>query len=374
MNNTLIRPKKTPVIRLDNSEYRLDSSANCKRALHHYLQHHQFKGLSTYSDSISQTLRTDSRAVGIFGRTLELFLQEEVRRRKPVLNADVLIPTEVRNLWGIREVNTPYIENAGKVTYGEGTSDIGYSSVTVRYEGVKLTKMRMGIQWTETDLDYDFQQQQSSVSSGLSLVEENIRNALEIFDETYHRDAVYGIPSQGIEGLFTDSRSPDNIYTTFFPYAESRANLYNWIKELPNVVSKNAGRFLKPPNSLLMPKSFMYKLMDISDTTDVDMTAYDLLRRNMADLGITNMLSMAELDQTYLEQYGVFPANSDQELIKIYNNDSSCLRRYVSPIRINNPLVNQQEEYKGHIKQVISSIDNYYPKETLDVIYPTTLS
>jgi hypothetical protein len=368
---------QVPCLRVDtNTVIRLDSSLNCKKALKVILGGNKYYRTSKFdSGYITTALRHDATAVGIFGRTLELFLQEEIRRRKPQEDSSAYIFTDFRNqLWGIREINTPYIEQAGNVTYGEGTTDINYASVTMRYEGVKLTMMRIGLYWTQRDLDIDMQQMQSSLSSGLSIVEENIRNAYEIFNEIFHRDAFYGIPSQGIEGLLSDSRTPDEAYTTFFPYAEDRAGLYNWIKNLPLIVSENSSRFLKRPNTLLMSENLMFKLMDIDATTDASLTAFDMLKRNMGDLGITTMKALPQLNKEYLEKYGIFSAGDNKEMIKLYNNDSSCLRRYASDVRVFNPMLNEQEEYKGHLKQIISSTDNFYPLETLNVIYPTTLS
>jgi hypothetical protein len=345
-------------------EINLDSAKNCLTALHD-------KALNYDSSELVQEFNADNEAKGIFTLALTYQLPEVVRRTRPSADSDVLIPTRYYDWIGFESIQTTYLESAGQVTRGRGDDDVNYMDIKYRQEPTTFVENQLGIYVSRQTMETNLRILQSNYYQGLNLVTDIQIETENQFSEDYHLLGMFGDSSHNVYGLFNHPDTPENIVTNFYPYdpATTRAQNYNWLLNLLDVAlqgTKYYGKF----NSLLIPQEYALQLMKIDSYTNVETTAWDLLKKNFQSMGITNIAYLPELNKNSLIERGLFNAGDNQALIKFYNRDPSCLERYSTTHRVINKTP-MNLEYKAIIEQRVSTLNYKKPLESLIIQFPT---
>jgi hypothetical protein len=329
--------------------------------------------LKQYQGDLTNGLRFDDRVTGLFSRTLEWYSKEIVRQRTPDTNCEALIPHQYVDLYGVQKIMTTYVEGLGQANYGTDADDVTFVDVGISEEGLPITEIRIGYKWREAELEADMVSMRSQINSGLSIVREAMANADKVLREEFHKSAIYGVARRNITGLFNNPFVVPESITTFYPYDvdTTREQLYDWIISLHGRVEEQTNRYTSVLNTMLISQGLRDQLMKLPSVSASDATAYDLLKRTLGERGVTNFVVRNEVSRTWLEKYGFFASGTNRELMVIYNNNSDCLKRYVSPIRQSRLYFDEKGTASQNFRQRVSSVKFDNPLEALYVSYPT---
>jgi hypothetical protein len=320
------------------------------------------------------SLRYDDRATGIFTRTLDLFSKDIVRQRTPELGCEFLIPHDYTDLWGRQRILTTVVEARGASTYGLDADDVTFVDVGFTEDGLKITEIRVGYRWTETQLETDLASMKSSINPGLSIVREAMSNADRVLQEEFHKAAMYGISRRGITGLLNNASVATSDFTSFYPLDPdtTRKEIYDWVINIHSAVEEQTERFTTTLNTCLISQKLRDKLMSIpADTSGTDNTAYDLIKRTLGERGITNFIVRNEVSKRWLERYGFYSSGTNKEIMMFYNNNPETLKRFASNIKTSRLHFDEKGTASQYFRQRFSSVKFDQPLEAIYVTYPT---
>lgn len=313
--------------------------------------------------------RFDQTNAHIFGqRVLEEVEQQLVRQETPELWAFRTIPLRVNLPMGLLKDTVPYQRYAGQPKIMTGSSsDVPLVKYTVDEESQNVAIYSLAYDYTYTELELVAQASKSNLYAyARDIVAEKAMAVIELMDEYDHLLACFGDSTNGLEGFLNHS-SVDvlNQVGTFDPYAQTQAEaLHDWfIGTIRNTI-RNATSLVSRPNYIAMTENLSTKLYTTYFSGSNGITAMDLIRKSMSDLGIMRIDAVVELDNSFLQQYGV--AGAGVERLVIGQLDSSIVDRRMSAFAYN-PWYPLQDGQGRVVKRAARSVRFKHPKKFLYV-------
>jgi hypothetical protein len=280
------------------------------------------------------------------------YLQEQLRKVDPKV-----IETVYPDYWGYNgnyhtvvpglefgttEVVTVRRDFAGTaVNYnGGGVTDIPLATYGLDTDSYKTLAGIIAIQWSYQEL----LQQQAAENNGSSLFNidvvtsynESLQKAIK---EWVHKKTVFGDPSIGFKGLLNNANVTTTVLTDNL-YALSSSDLHVYMKNLIKNFKKTA-LLTATPSDLIVNVDLFDKLTNpiTGNNTAIggSSTPFELLTDSKKGGSLRSIAEVNELSDSFLEQYGVLSAGSNQDMFVLYESSEETLDKMTSDIILTPP-------------------------------------
>lgn len=361
----LTRPKK------DSQEVRFDANdlliAQLKQRL-------GFSDLDSYRRDQGivkegTAYRSDAGNAHIFGlRVLEEVEQQLVRQETPVLWSMRRIPTK-RNLpLGLLKDTVPYQRYQGTPKFATGSSsDVNLVKYTVDEESQNVGVYELAYDYTYMELEYVAQASKSNLYAyARDIVAEKAMATIALMDEYDHLLACFGDTKQALNGFLNHpSVNILNQVGTFDPYAQTTAEALNdWFIGTIRDTIRQGTNLIGRPNYIGLTEGLNTKLLTTYMSGSNGVTAYDLIQKSMASMGIMAIEPVIELNATFMQQRAGL--NGTTERLVIGELSDLNLDRRISPFDYD-PWVQLPKGQLRNVKRAARSIRMKHPRKFLYV-------
>lgn len=243
---------------------------------------------------------------------------------------------------GAQTLTREVMESFGEaVIYSNSTSDLPTVTTTIDERGYRALTWVAGVKWSYDELE-------KASFSGADVVSRRTSFIPRVFDEALQKFILVGSAKHGITGFFNNPQVP-SVDSTFDPNTATAAEFMEFVYQILSAVPDRTN-LVGGTAVILMPERMRQRMAQLF----LDGTSVSVLEKVLEVYGartggtLRQIVAINEMKASVLEDYGLYPAGTNKDLIMLAPVDiNACSRKFNArrPLPLEGPVDTVYKQY-----------------------------